>query len=90
MEAVEAVAFFAVKAVLGVEAGDEVVQVSTAEGIGLQSEVLVGAQVVDPERFGPGCFAGGFAVEEDDVRFDALGVEDASGETQEGVNVETV
>ena len=30
---------------------------------------------------------GGFAVEEEDVGFDALGVEDAGGQAQEGVDV---
>ncbi len=44
--------------------------------------MLVGAEVVDPEVFGPGYFAGFFALEEEDVGFDALGVEDAGGEAQ--------
>ena len=46
-----------------------------------------GSQIVDPEVFGPGLFVGGFALEEGDVGFDALGVEDAGGEAQEGVDV---
>lgn len=49
--------------------------------------MLVGAEVVDPEVFGPGLFAGFFALEEEDVGFDSLGVEDAGGEAQEGVDV---
>ena len=39
----------------------------------------VGAEVVDPEFFGPGGFGGGFGVKEDDVGLNALGVEDAGG-----------
>lgn len=49
--------------------------------------MLIGPQIVDPEVFGPGLFAGFFALEEEDVGFDALGVEDAGGESQEGVDV---
>ncbi len=41
--------------------------------------MLVGSEVVDPEVFGPGLFAGCFAVEEEHVGFDALGVEDTGG-----------
>lgn len=37
----------------------------------------IGAEVVDPEFFGPGGFGGGFGVEEDDVGPDTPGVEDA-------------
>jgi len=32
-------------------------------------------------------FGGGLAVEEEDVGLDALGVEDAGGQSQQGVNV---
>ena len=39
------------------------------------SEVLVGSEVVNSERFGPGVFLGGFGVEEQDIRFDASRVE---------------
>ena len=55
--------------------------------------MLVGAQIVDLEPFCPGFFGGGFAVEEEDVGFKAspartaLGIEDAGGQTQQGVNV---
>lgn len=49
--------------------------------------MLVGAEIVDPEVLGPGLFAGFLAIEEEDVGFDALGVENAGGEAQEGVDV---
>ena len=57
------------------------------ERIGLEAEFYVGTEVVDPEFFRPGGFAGGFAVEEEDVGFDALGVEDAGGQAQQGVDI---
>ena len=40
----------------------------------------VGAQVVDPELLGPRLFLRGFAVEEEDVRLHALGVENSRGQ----------
>lgn len=40
----------------------------------------IGAVVVDPNLFGPGVFTGGLAVEEEDIGFDSIGIEDASGE----------
>ena len=49
--------------------------------------MFVGAQVVNPELFGPRFFGGGFAVEEEHVGLDALGVEDAGRQTQQGVHV---
>jgi len=72
---------------LGGIANDEVVEVGTFQGIGLQREVLIGPEVIDPESLRPGSFAGGLAVEEEDVGLDALGVEDAGGQAQKGVNV---
>jgi hypothetical protein len=71
-----------VVAVGGVVGGDEGVEVGALEGVGFEGEVFVGAEVVDPEGFGPGVRIGGFAVEEEDVGLDALGVEDAGGECQ--------
>ena len=41
--------------------------------------MFVGAQIVNPELLCPRFLGGGFAVEEEDVRLDALGVEDAGG-----------
>ena len=78
-EFLEALGFLALGDGSGVIDGFEVVEVLVGEGIGLEGEVLVGAEVVDPEVFGPGLFAGFLALEEEDVGFDALGVEDAGG-----------
>ena len=74
-------------AILWVEAADEVVQVGAFEGIRLESEVHVSAEVVNPHLFRPGRRAGRPAVEEEDVSLDALGVEDAGWQAQESVNV---
>jgi len=74
-------------AILGVITGDEIVEVGTFQGIGLQREVLIGPEVIDPECFRPRSLAGGFAVEEEDVGLDALGVKDTRGQAQKGVNV---
>jgi hypothetical protein len=72
-------------AVLRLEAGHELIQVFAAEGVLLEGEVLVGAEVVHPQLPGPG---GG--VEEEDVGLDTLGVEDAGGQAQQGVHVALV
>jgi hypothetical protein len=36
---------------------------------------------------GPGRFAGAFAVKEEDIGFDSLGIEDARRQPQEGVDI---
>ena len=69
------------------EAGDEVVQVGARERIGLEAEFYVGTQVVNPQFFRPGSFAGRLAVEEEHVGFDALGIEDAGGQAQKGMDI---
>ena len=51
---------------------------------------MVGAQVVDPELLGPGRLAGRLLVEEEDVRLDPLGVEEAGGQAQQRVDVALV
>jgi hypothetical protein len=56
-------------AILWVVAGDEIIEVAAFEGVFLEGEVQVGAQVVDPELLRPRLFLGGFAVEEQDVSF---------------------
>ena len=67
-------------AVLWVVDVEEIFEVFFGEGILFEGEVLVGSQVVNPEFLGPGFFVGsGFAVEEEDIRFHALGVENAGG-----------
>ena len=83
----EALAFFALVAVLRVVAGDEVIEVAALEGVFLEREMQVGAQVVDPELLRPRLFLRGFAVEEEDVGLHALRVEDAGGQAQQGVDV---
>ena len=66
-------------AIVGVIAGDEVIQVRAFERLSLQSELNVGTEVVNPQALGPVGFAGRLAVEEQDICFDALRVEDAGG-----------
>ena len=67
--------------------GFEVFEVFIGQRIRLEREVLVGAQVVDPEVLSPGLFVGGFALKEEHVGLHALGVEDAGGQAQQGVDV---
>ena len=50
----------------------------------------VRAQVVYPQVAGPRCLTGWFAVEEQDVGLDPLGVEYAGRETQKCMNVALV
>lgn len=52
---------------LGLEALDEIVQVAALQGLGLQREVHVRPQVVDPEPFRPRLLARGLGVEKQDV-----------------------
>ena len=47
----------------------------------------VGAEVVDPQLLGPRFFLSRFVLEEQHVGFDALGVEDAGGQSQQRVAV---
>ena len=66
---------------------DEVVEISALERIFFEGEMFVSAKVVNPERVRPRFLGGGFAGEEADVGLDALGVKDAGGKTEQGVNV---
>ena len=50
----------------------------------------VGPEVVDPELLGPGFASAGPVVKEKDVCLYALGVEDARGQPQQGVDVAVV
>ena len=53
-----------------------------------EGEVLTGAEVVHPQPVGPWSVRPRpFAVEEQHVRLDAARVEDAGGQTQQGVDV---
>ena len=74
-------------AVLRVVTGDEVVEVAAFECVFFEGEMFVSPEVVDPELIGPRFLSGWFAIEEEDVGLDALGLEDASRQTQQGVNV---
>ena len=74
-------------AVLGVVAGDEVVEVGALQLVFFQCEVLVGSEIVNPELFGPRLFLRRLAVEEQHVGLHALGVEDARRQAQQRVNV---
>ena len=68
-------------------ARDEVVEVGALQWVFFEREVFVGAEIVDPELFGPRLFLRRLAVEEKHVRLHALGVEDAGGQAQERVHV---
>lgn len=86
-ENVEALGFFAVVAVLRIVAADEVLKVSIFQGIGFKGEVHVGPKVIYPEFIRPVLFAGRFAVKEENVCLDALGIEYTSGKSQKRVHV---
>ena len=49
--------------------------------------MFVGAEIVDPELLCPRLLCSRFAVEEEDVGLNTLGVEDAGGQTQQCVDV---
>ena len=66
-------------AILGIVALNELVEVFALQGIGLECEVFVGSEIVDPELLGPWRFACRFLVEEKNVRFHALGIEQPFG-----------
>lgn len=53
-EGMEALGFLALVAILCAVAGDEIVRVLAAQWVRLQREVLVGAEVVDPQLLGRG------------------------------------
>src|SRR4051812_40289592 len=65
----------------------ELVEVFTLERIGLEREVLVGAEVIDPELLGPGGFARRLLVEEEYVGFHTLRIEETGRQTQERVHI---
>jgi len=58
--------------VLRIVASDEVIEVTALEGVFFESEVLVGAKVVDPEFLGPRFFLGGFALRDPPRRLRSL------------------
>ena len=83
----EALGFLARMPVFGVVANDEILQVVEPQLAGLEGEVLVRAQVVEPHtlRMHPPILWR--VVEEHHVGLHALGVEDAGGQPQNGVHI---
>ena len=77
----------AVVAVFGAVALDEFVEVGAGHPLGLEREVLVRSEVVDPDGFRPRFRRARLAVEEEDVRLHALRVEDAGGEAEQRVDL---
>lgn len=77
----------ALVAVLRVVAGDEFVEVFAFQRMGLEGEVHVGPEVVDPKLLCPGGLAAGFLVEEENVRLHPLGVEEAGRKAEQRVDV---
>ena len=73
--------------VLRVVARDEIRQILEPHRLLLQRVVDVGAVIVVPDLFGPRVRAGFAVVEEDHIRLDAMGIEDAGGQAQDGVQV---
>lgn len=79
--------FFPLVAFARFVALDEFLKVLVPEGISLQRMVDVGAVVVDPDRFRPGLCPAWAAIEEQDVGLHPVGVEDAGGQAEDGVEV---
>ena len=75
---------------MAIVAGHELIQIFALQWIGLEREVLVGAEVVDPELLGPGGLARRLLVEEEHVGFHALRIEEAGRQTQERVHIALV
>ena len=68
-------------------ARDEIVEIRSLELVFFQREVLVGAEIVNPELFRPRLFLRRLSVEEKHIRLHALRVEDTGGQTQQRVHV---
>ena len=77
--------FLAAMAVGRVVTSDEILQVFVFHRVLFEGEVDVGAEVVQPDLFGPGLFTGRLVIEKDDVGFDTLLVEDTGGQAEDGV-----
>jgi len=73
--------------VLGIVAFNEVQEALELERIGLQSEVLVRPQIVDPELIRPGSFAGRLFIKEEHIGLHSLGVEDSGGQPEQSMDV---
>jgi hypothetical protein len=70
---VEAVSLLSPVAIFRMVTGYKIVQVLPAGRVRLEGEVLVGAEIIDPELLRPGLFAGNTPIKEEYVR---LRVED--------------
>jgi len=90
VEGVEALGFLALVAIFGMVAGDKIIQVLAAQWVCLQREVLICAEVVDPQLLCPGLFAGDAAVEKHHIGLDSLRVEDARWQAQQRVHIAIV
>jgi hypothetical protein len=86
-EALEPLALGAFVAVLGTKAMDELVEIRAFQRFLFQSEVVICAQIVNPELFRPRLFTCGLAIEEQHIRFHTVGVKDAGRQTQQSMNV---
>src|SRR6266511_6299034 len=76
--------------ILWIVALNKFVEVFALQWIGFQGEMFVGSEVVDPELLGPRRFTGRLLIEEEDVRFYALRIEQAGRQTQQGMDLALV
>ena len=76
--------------ILRIIALDKFIEVFALQRIGLEGEVLVSPQVVDPKLLGPRSFTGWLLVEEENIGLDTLGVEQAGRQTQERMDLALV
>lgn len=86
-EDVETLALLPLMTVLRMITGDKIIKIRPFERVGTQRKVDICAQVVDPELPGVRIGTGLPLVKKEDVRFDPLSVEEASGQTQEGMDI---
>ncbi len=84
----EPLGLLALVAILRVVAGDEIIQVGTAQRVGLQGEIPVRAKIIDPQCSGPGGRAGRLLIKKDDVRLHPLLVKNTCWESQQGMHIE--
>ena len=74
-------------AVFRVVALDEVFQILIGHGVLFQGKVQIGPQIVEPDLLGLPLRAGGALIKEDHICFDAGLIEDAGGQTEDGMEV---
>ena len=68
-------------------AGDEILQIVIGHLVFLFREMDIGPEVIIPDLFCPGVFAGRFVFEKNNVRLDSLGIKYAGGQPQDGVQI---